>query len=165
MDYQRGAALSSTTVVLVWTVYLGHFALDLFAAFQRYYPIACAEIIFILLGVLLALAGTTLYVLGILHFKSIHRMSGVDTSELITDGIYAWSRNPQNVGWILFLFGIGFIARSGSALLLALVFTLIFIVYVPMEERHLESLYGDSYREYKKKPPRFIGPPMERDSG
>jgi protein-S-isoprenylcysteine O-methyltransferase Ste14 len=164
VDYKHGAELSPITVALVWTLYLVHFALELFAALKRYYPIRIAEVAFIVLGAILALAGTTLYILGLLHLGSIRRMSGVDTSLLITGGIYSWSRNPQNVEWILFLFGIGFIARSALALLLALLFTLLFALYVPMEENHLESIYGEEYRKYKKNSHRYFGLPQSKDA-
>jgi protein-S-isoprenylcysteine O-methyltransferase Ste14 len=110
VDYKQGAELSPTTVAFIWLLYVAHLALVLFAANQQYFPIRVAEGVFIILGTVLVFFGTLLYILGLLHLGSIRRMSGVDTSRLITGGIYSWSRNPQNVGWMLFLFGIGLIS-------------------------------------------------------
>jgi protein-S-isoprenylcysteine O-methyltransferase Ste14 len=163
-DYQEGEELSALSVALVWSLYLFHFAIELVAALNRHLPIEFAGRIFIVAGILMIAVGTAIYAIGILHLRSIRRMSGVDTSELITGGIYSWSRNPQNVGWILFLFGVAFVARSGLALLLAVFFTLVFVAYVPMEERHLESIYGERYREYKKNSHRYIGLPSNYEA-
>ncbi|MGA9532731.1 MAG: methyltransferase [Anaerolineales bacterium] len=158
-DYQRGDELTPLTVASVWGLYLAHFALELYAALMQFYPIGFAPALLIGLGVILTLAGTVLYALGILHLRSIRRMSGVDTSQLITDGVYSWTRNPQNVGWILFLFGVAFIARSWFALLLAALFAGVFALYVPMEERHLAGIYDESYRRYKAQSHRYLGWP------
>jgi protein-S-isoprenylcysteine O-methyltransferase Ste14 len=65
---------------------------------------------------------------------------------LITTGIYAYSRNPQNLGWGVALFGVALIRRSGFALLLALLFLCFFRRYVHAEERYLERMFGDDYR-------------------
>lgn len=114
---------------------------------------------FIGLGIILTLAGTVLYALGILPLRSIRRMSGVDTNKLITEGVFSWTRNPQNVGWILFLFGVGLMARSWLALGTAAGFALVFAVYVLMEEKHLAGIYGESYQRYKVQSHRYLGWP------
>jgi protein-S-isoprenylcysteine O-methyltransferase Ste14 len=44
--------------------------------------------------------------IAILNFRTFQRMSGLQMDQLITDGIYTWSRNPQNLGWGVALFGI-----------------------------------------------------------
>lgn len=164
VDYKQGAELSPVSVALVWIVYIAYFALELFAAFKRYFPIQVAGDAFATLGACLVLFGTIVYVLGIVHMGSIRRMSGIDTSRLITGGIYSWSRNPQNFGWILCLFGIGFMARSILAIFLAMLFAVLFTIYIPMEENHLESIYGDEYREYEKNSHRYFGLPRKKDS-
>jgi protein-S-isoprenylcysteine O-methyltransferase Ste14 len=158
-DYRRGQELTPLSVFTVWTLYVIHFVLELYVAYERVYPMRFATGLLVVIGMGLAAAGTILYALGILHLRSIRRMSGLDTSELITGGVYSWTRNPQNVGWILFLFGVGLIARSWLALILAALFTAVFAAYVPLEERHLESIYGQAYRAYKGHSHRYLGLP------
>ena len=76
-------------------------------------------------------------------------MSGVQVDSLITDDIFAWSRNPQNVGWGLVLLGIALVGRSGAALLLTAVFWLATHLYlVGHKEPQLERAFGAAYRRY-----------------
>lgn len=158
-DYRRGTELSPISVAAVWALYIIHFAFELYLAYVREFPIRFAPGLLIAIGMIMAAAGTVLYALGILHLRSVRRMSGVDTSTLITDGVYSWSRNPQNVGWILFLGGAALIARSWLALLAAVLFAAVFAIYVPLEERNLESIYGEAYRTYKEHSYRYLGWP------
>jgi protein-S-isoprenylcysteine O-methyltransferase Ste14 len=81
-------------------------------------------------GIVLLGVGGSLFVARIISFRSYRRISGVDTSILVTTGAYRWSRNPQNVGWALFLVGIALIGRSALALLMAAVFWGTFHAYV-----------------------------------
>jgi protein-S-isoprenylcysteine O-methyltransferase Ste14 len=157
-DYQVHKDLTSATVTAVWLLYFLHFAVELYAAWNRYLPFNVVEPLAIVIGLLLVLAGMVIYVVGILHLRSIRRMSGLDTSRLVTTGIYQWSRNPQNVGWALVLIGIGLISRSGLAIIMALLFCGLFRLYIPIEEQYLESVYGDKYREYKMSSHRYFGP-------
>ena len=73
--------------------------------------------------------------------------------------MYRWSRNPQNVGWTLFLAGLGLAARSGLVLLLAGFFWVTFALYVSAEEEFLERIFGDAYRRYRRSSHRYFGPP------
>ncbi len=77
----------------------------------------------------------------------------------MTDGVYRYSRNPQNVGWGLVLLGVSLAGRSGAALLLTAVFFVVFRSYIPVEERHLERTFGEEYRRYRDATPRFLGLP------
>lgn len=162
-DYQNRRRLSSLSVITVWILYLLHFGIELYAAWKRYWSFERSAFL-LALGALLLLVGTAVYVLGILHLRSVRRMSGVDTSQLVQDGIYRWSRNPQNLGWELVLLGIGLISGSFLALSLAFMFWVIFASYVPMEERYLASIYGDQYRRYESSSHRYFGLPGNRTS-
>ncbi len=108
-------------------------------------------------GVLVA-AGVVMAVVAIANFRSFERMSGLDTSRLIDRGIYAYSRNPQNLGWWLALLGAAVAGRSPSALGMAVLFAVIIHGYiVTLEEPYLEGVYGDEFRGYRRRVARYLG--------
>ena len=100
------------------------------------------------LGIVLALA-------GILEFRSLRKISGMNDSKLITTGVYSCSRNPQFLGFDLALLCTSLLRKSGYALLL----TVIAIIYchyyiVKVEEPHLKNIFGAKYISYKLRTPR-----------
>jgi protein-S-isoprenylcysteine O-methyltransferase Ste14 len=110
------------------------------------------------IGIIILGGGTLLFVGGVVSFRSFRRMSGLDTSTLVTTGAYCLSRNPQNVGWAFFLAGIAVAGRSALALLMAAVFWAAFRVYVSAEEEFLERTFGEAYRNYCASTHRYLGP-------
>jgi protein-S-isoprenylcysteine O-methyltransferase Ste14 len=96
----------------------------------------------------------------VFHFKS-YRDSvrvGFSPPHLVVTGPYRVSRNPMYVaglfawiGWAVFY---GSPAVFFGLVLLWLLFT---FRVIPYEERQLEALFGDEYREYKKSVRRWIG--------
>jgi protein-S-isoprenylcysteine O-methyltransferase Ste14 len=79
------------------------------------------------------------------------------TTALVTDGVFGHTRNPLYVGI--------FIAFSGTALVFALDWELVLIVpacillhfaVVRREESYLEQKFGDAYRRYETRVPRYL---------
>jgi protein-S-isoprenylcysteine O-methyltransferase Ste14 len=79
--------------------------------------------------------------------------------EPITKGVYRFSRHPAYFGGFLFYLGIGIACASWVFLLLAVAWIVLWFIAVPAEERHLLKFYGDVYRKYMDKTPRWIGIP------
>ena len=159
-EYQSLQKLSMPTVVIVWGLYFLHAGLTVFAAWRAIGPLPLSKWLAILAGGILILFGAGFFTAGILEFRSFQRMSGQRTDQLVTSGVYRWSRNPQNVGWMITLTGVALIGKSGSALVLVALFALflhIYIVYV--EEGFLEKIYRESYRLYRTSTARYIGIP------
>jgi protein-S-isoprenylcysteine O-methyltransferase Ste14 len=79
------------------------------------------------------------------------------STSLVTDGVYAFTRNPMYVAMALFYLAIAIAADSTIALLF-LVPLLIVMHYgvVLREERYLEAKFGDPYRHYKHAVRRWI---------
>ncbi|MCP2520558.1 phosphatidylethanolamine N-methyltransferase family protein [SCandidatus Aminicenantes bacterium Aminicenantia_JdfR_composite] len=104
--------------------------------------------------------GLTITLAGMIEFRSLKRINGLDSSTLITTGIYKWSRNPQYMGWSLTLLGISIMGKSGLALLLTTVLIISVHLYnIKLEEPHLERIFGKEYYHYKLNTPRYIGIP------
>jgi len=161
-DYNNREVLTNSTTVLVWIAYLFHAGVVLWAAALNAWALSLSNWLAIPAGTILILAGITVTTIAILNFRTFQRMSGLQTDKLITGGIYAWSRNPQNLGWGFALFGIAIIGRSGLALLLSALFGLAVYLYIVfLEEPYLENIYGQTYREYRAKTARYFGIPAD----
>ena len=77
---------------------------------------------------------------------------------LVTDGVFALTRNPIYVGNTLLLAGLGVALPSAwmaaGALLAAL---LVDRLAIRREERHLSARFGPAYADYVARVPRWIG--------
>lgn len=76
--------------------------------------------------------------------------------KLATTGLYAWVRHPQYAGFALIMFG--FLLQWPTLLTLAM-FPVLLWMYSRLsihEEREVEKMFGDSWRDYAAKTPRFI---------
>ncbi len=158
-EYRTRRELSLATVAAVWLLYALHFSLILIAAIRSTWWLPLPRTLALGGGILFLASGTILYAAAVISFRSLKRMSGRDMSRLITGGAYRWSRNPQNMGWFLFLLGLALLRRSGMVLLLALLFWVSFRLYLPLEEELLERVFGETYREYRSRTHRYLGPP------
>jgi protein-S-isoprenylcysteine O-methyltransferase Ste14 len=76
---------------------------------------------------------------------------------LVTTGVYGWTRNPIYLGFFLIYGGIGVALWSSWTLLLTLPIA-ITIRYgvVAREEAYLERRFGDAYRDYRARVPRWL---------
>jgi protein-S-isoprenylcysteine O-methyltransferase Ste14 len=76
--------------------------------------------------------------------------------ELITTGPYSISRNPLYIGTFLLVVGASLCFENPVMLVIgAFVFVPTHVAVVLMEERHLETIFGEEFRAYKKKVRRF----------
>jgi protein-S-isoprenylcysteine O-methyltransferase Ste14 len=75
---------------------------------------------------------------------------------LVTDGIYALTRNPMYFALILMLAGIGIALGSDWIVVLSIPAALLLhFGVIKREERYLEQKFGESYRAYMRKVPRY----------
>ncbi|MHA1253685.1 MAG: methyltransferase family protein, partial [Candidatus Helarchaeota archaeon] len=77
----------------------------------------------------------------------------VQTTELVTGGVYKYSRNPMLFGYIVLLLGVGIVLSSLFFIILSnLTITVFVILFIKLkEEKDLLKRFGDSYLEYKRK--------------
>ena len=82
---------------------------------------------------------------------------GKPTQNVVSDGIYATSRNPVYLGFILAIIGIGCFANS-LAIMLASIPTFAGLNWytIPREERYLRRKLGHEYEEYAKRVRRWL---------
>lgn len=75
---------------------------------------------------------------------------------LVARGIYRWSRNPQNATLMLVYGSLAVAADSGPAYLLCAAMMTAYALMVLAEEPWLREAYGESYRSYCRRVPRFF---------
>lgn len=72
-----------------------------------------------------------------------------ETSRIIKNGMYRYSRNPMYLGMFLILLGASFIMGTLPSMVAPAVFFLIIDkIFIPYEEDKLLSSFGDTYNEY-----------------
>jgi protein-S-isoprenylcysteine O-methyltransferase Ste14 len=108
-------------------------------------------------------AGYGLMVLGailcawpIVAFRSSLKVVGMDTNRLVTTGPYRFSRNPQYIFYSLVLIGYAMTGRSWLAFASFGMYWMIVHPIILIEEKHLEQVYGEAYRQYKKTTRRYL---------
>ena len=112
------------------------------------------------LGTPLLYAGIALFVVGLVIFE----IAGIPWAKTaidrpITTGLYRYSRHPIYIGVFLQYLGIGVASASGLFLLLIIIQITLSVPTVPAEERFCLNKYGEAYREYVARTPRWIGVP------
>ena len=104
-----------------------------------------------LVGYLFLLAGLTVRIWCTFY------IGNRKSKELVAEGPYSICRNPLYVGSFLLAIGAGFCFENLLMILLVPAIVIpIHIIVARMEEIHLESTFGDQYRTYKQKVPRFL---------
>ena len=119
------------------------------------------EIIWIrVLGCILGILGVGVFVISILTMRDSWR-AGVpndEKTELVTTGIYAYSRNPAFLGFDLIYLSILFIFFNWGLLVITVLTVVMFhLQIVKVEEAFLIKTFGEEYLEYRKKVCRYIG--------
>jgi protein-S-isoprenylcysteine O-methyltransferase Ste14 len=104
---------------------------------------------------------------GIVVMRAIRLFQGTGTAvepwkpttALVTEGIFGKTRNPMYEGVFFFLFGLAVgLASDWTTLLLVPAALVMHFGVVLREERYLEAKFGDAYRRYKGRVPRYGWP-------
>jgi len=75
---------------------------------------------------------------------------------LVTRGIYRWARNPQNALLVVVYGALAVAADSGPTYILCVAMMAVYVLMVLLEEPWLEAAYGEAYRRYRARVPRFF---------
>jgi protein-S-isoprenylcysteine O-methyltransferase Ste14 len=107
-----------------------------------------------------ALAGIVLAA-SVAVFIYSFRVLGRDNSYgaqdgLVTRGIYRWTRNPQNAMLMVVYAALAVTADNGPTYLLCAAMIAVYFLMVLLEEPWLAGIYGEPYRRYCQRVPRFF---------
>jgi protein-S-isoprenylcysteine O-methyltransferase Ste14 len=75
---------------------------------------------------------------------------------LVTGGIYQWTRNPQNAMLIVVYGALALASNSGRTALMCMAMITVYGLMVLAEEPWLKNIYGEAYRDYCERVPRFF---------
>jgi protein-S-isoprenylcysteine O-methyltransferase Ste14 len=116
------------------------------------------------LGLIPIAAGTTVliwdFASGLARVRELpERMQILAPPFLMTTGPYAYTRNPMYVAELALWLGWATLFGSLVTLLGFVVLTVVIILILPWEERGLETQFGETYRQYQARVPRWLGRP------
>ena len=109
--------------------------------------------------VVLGLAGAALLVtaFGLFSRTGQDPKPWESTPEIITSGIYGYTRNPMYVGMGLLQAALGVgLANLWIVVLVPAVLSIVYLTAIRHEEAYLESKFGQSYTDYKASVRRWL---------
>jgi protein-S-isoprenylcysteine O-methyltransferase Ste14 len=139
---------------------------NFFFKYRSYTPIPIGMMIvyfarpnsfYLVLGVVLLLAGEAVRLWAVSYAGGITRTRNVGAPELCSSGPYAFVRNPLYVGNMTMYLGIVFIAGAANVYLMASTTVAFFLIQysliISLEEETLKGLFEANYKEYKENVP------------
>ncbi len=111
-------------------------------------------------GAILGILGVGIFIVSVLTMRDSWRagVSKEEKTELVTTGIYAYSRNPAFLGFDLIYLGILLMFFNwGLFAVTLLAVVMLHLQIVNVEEDFLLASFGDDYLAYRKKVCRYIG--------
>lgn len=112
------------------------------------------------MGAVFSVAGTIVFIAAVYTMHDSWRagVSKTDKTELVTNGIYQFSRNPAFLGFDLLYIGTLLMFFNWILCILTVfAVTMYHLQIVHVEEDFLLATFGNEYLQYKKKVCRYIG--------
>lgn len=118
-----------------------------------------------ILGCIVGLGGAVVFAIGATRMGDSWRagVSEEEQTELVTSGIFCYSRNPAFLGFDLMYLGMSCLYFNLPLAALSLVGAVLLhlqIVYV--EEPYLRKAFGEAYRNYEAQVGRYLGRHLEK---
>ena len=108
-------------------------------------------------------AGLSTFLFGMVFtFLAGISLDATPTDRPATEGLYRISRNPIYLGCFLIYIGISIVCASWLFLLLTAIWIVLYDILIAPEERWCLEEYGDAYREYMNRTPKWIGIPKSK---
>jgi len=132
---------------VIWIVWLLAFIYSIFLPLQL-------GTIWFYIGLPISIVGLITFTIVIVTFATTPL-----GDEPLTKGLYRYSRHPMYITQFVMFLGVGIASASWVFILFSIVYTILSVVLVSSEERSCLEKYGNAYREYMNRTPRWIGVP------
>ena len=111
--------------------------------------------------------GTIWFIIGLIIFSLgliINAVASINfaktpINEPVSGGAYRYSRHPIYTALVLIFLGVSIASASWVFLLLTVLMAVLVSLSIADEEHYCLDKYGDTYREYMNRTPRWIGIP------
>jgi protein-S-isoprenylcysteine O-methyltransferase Ste14 len=112
------------------------------------------------LGTMWFFIGLPIMLIGLITYTVVLvNWATTPLNEPVSRGLYRYSRHPMYVTMFVFFIGLGIATASWIILLYSILLMVSCIVFANAEEQGCLDKYGNSYREYMNRTPRWIGLP------
>jgi len=157
-EYRRRGNLSVLGLGLILAMFL---ASNLILEYATTYELPSTPLDYF--GALVGAAGVLLCITSIVIFRSPVKVLCLDPGTLTVTGPYRWSRNPQYLGWFLFVLGFALNDWSWWCLAALTIIAIYLHLLVLIEEEHLNRVFGEPYAEYRRIVSRYFGGAIAKD--
>lgn len=111
------------------------------------------------IGMILGFAGDMIFTMAVVTMRDSWR-AGIaenDKTEIVTTGIYKWSRNPAFLGFDCVYLGLLFMFFHPLLLFFSALAMTMLHLQILQEERYLLQVFGGEYAAYQRKVCRYFG--------
>ena len=130
-------------------VYIGSFFAFVYFSLIIFTPLKIGSAVFIP-GIILYILGLAGFVVALFNFKS------ASLEQPINSGLYRISRHPQQLMFFVTFIGICIAIGSWLALFVQIISAVFLHARILAEEKACIEQYGDSYRDYMERVPRYF---------
>ena len=136
----------------------------LFSKFIYFAAVAYSVFLPLKLGTIWFYVGLPITLIGLVgSIVVLVNWSNTPAGKPVTRGLYRYSRHPMHVTEVLLLFGVSIASASWVFLLFPIIVGVGAVYFIKMEEAFTLGHYGNAYREYKNRTPRWIGIPKSNE--
>jgi len=110
-------------------------------------------------GIALIIFGTAMVVFGFLALRKTFQPGGFAPRTqdlLVTWGIYSLVRNPLNAGVLSVTLGLALVVQSLFVVALFVIYLILVLRVISIEENQLSKTFGEEYRSYSQKVRRLV---------
>ena len=107
--------------------------------------------------------GLLIFLFGFIFLLTVlHTWRESKPDKPFTTGPYRYSRHPAYFSFLLIYGSISIMSLSLLFLIITIIFAIIYLMFMPTEERYCLETYGKEYQVYMKRTPRWIGVPTSK---